>query len=158
MNKKIKALTLCSISLCILFSCILTFMFTEPIAAPGVVHPASKKAQNSEDPIKWVDFNIPYHVMKRAMDTDIDSYDDKIHISWIDILAYLGAKYGGQFSNYSEKDMDEFVSMIKKGTSVSKITDNMKYFSYYNKAYDAVLGGFLGEYQIKIEETDSEKA
>lgn len=158
MNKKIKALTLCSISLCILFSCILTFMFTEPFAAPGTVRPASEKTQNSEDPIKWVDFNIPYHVMKRAMDTDIDSYDDKIHINWIDILAYLGAKYGGQFSNYSENDMDEFVSMIKKGTSVSKITENMKYFSYYSKAYDAVLGGFLGEYQIKIEGTGSEKA
>ncbi len=65
-----------------------------------------------------MDFNIPYEVMKKAMDIDIESYDEKIHISWTDILAYLGARYGGDFSRYSEKDMDSFTKeLFEKATS-----------------------------------------
>lgn len=94
--------------------------------------------------------------MKRAMDIDVDTYKEKIHISWIDTLAYLGAKYGGEFSSYSDTDMDEFADKVKKGKSVSIITKDMKYFDYYSKAYGAVLNGMLGEYQIKIPDEKSE--
>ncbi len=30
----------------------------------------------------------------------------------------------------------------------------MKYYPYYSRAYDAVLGGFLGEYQLEIPDSD----
>ena len=59
------------------------------------------------------------------MDTDIDTYDEAVHVSWIDILAYLAAKYGGDFSNYSNDDMDDFIENVKKGRSVATITKNM---------------------------------
>ncbi len=34
--------------------------------------------------------------------------------------------------------------------SVEEITKDMKYFNYYQRAYKAVLGGFLREYQQQI--------
>jgi murein DD-endopeptidase MepM/ murein hydrolase activator NlpD len=84
------------------------------------------------------------------MDIDIDTYDEKIHVDWVDVLAYLGAKYGGNFSNYRESDMETFVKKIKSGKSVKLLTKDMEYFDYYSRAYGAVLNGFLGEYQIKV--------
>lgn len=110
----------------------------------------NKKVKDANKPIKWVEFNVPYEVMKRAMDIDIETYDENIHINWVDILAYLGARYGGNFQNYQDEHMDEFVDKIKKGKSVASITKDMKYFNYYSKAYGAVLNGFLGEYQLKV--------
>ena len=101
-----------------------------------------------------MDFDIPYEVMKKAMDIDIESYNEKIHLSWTDILAYLGARYGGDFSRYSEKDMDSFTEALRKGDKLSDITGNMKHYPYYSKAYDAVLGGFLGEYQLEIPDSN----
>ena len=39
------------------------------------------------EPIKWVDFGVPYESMKYALDQDIATFDQEKHISWIDILA-----------------------------------------------------------------------
>ena len=112
--------------------------------------PLSRKVSDSEKPLKWVEFNVPYEPLKRAMDIDVDSYQDKIHISWIDLLAYLGARYGGDFSHYQDSHMDDFAAKIKNGKSVASLTKDMKYFDYYSRAYGAVLQGMLGEYQIRI--------
>lgn len=109
-----------------------------------------KPSSDAEKPIRWVEFNIPYDVLKKAMDIDIETYDEPVHVDWIDVLAYLGARYGGDFTGYKAADMDSFVSDIKGGRSVAALTKDMKYFDYYHKAYSAVLGGMLGEYQIKI--------
>ena len=112
--------------------------------------PLSRKVSDPEKPLKWVEFNVPYEPLKRAMDIDVDSYQDKIHISWIDLLAYLGARYGGDFSQYQDSHMDDFAAKIKNGKSVASLTKDMKYFDYYSRAYGAVLQGMLGEYQIRI--------
>ncbi|NLD19921.1 MAG: polysaccharide deacetylase family protein [Clostridiales bacterium] len=110
----------------------------------------AQKQTSAEKPIKWVEFDVPYEVMKEAMDIDIETYNNNIHINWVDILAYLGAKYGGQFDYYQSSDMTQFVNKIKKGCSPSSLTKDMKYFDYYSRAYGAILNGFLGEYQIKL--------
>ena len=108
-----------------------------------------KPSSDAEKPIRWVEFNIPYDVLKKAMDIDIETYDEPVHVDWTDVLAYLGARYGGDFTGYKAADMDSFVSDIKGGRSVAALTKDMKYFDYYHKAYSAVLGGMLGEYQIR---------
>ena len=115
------------------------------------------RQEDPEEPIKWVDFNVPYHVLKRAMDTDIETYDEKIHVSWIDILAYLGARYGGDFSSYRDSHMDSFVEKVKKGVSAATAAKGLEHFSYYSRAYGAVLGGLLGEYQIRLPMRNPEK-
>jgi len=44
------------------------------------------------EPIKWVDFGIPYESLKYALDKDIATFDREEHISWIDILALSATK------------------------------------------------------------------
>ena len=46
-------------------------------------------------PIKWVDFQIPYESLKYAMDVDIHSFDQEKHIRWVDVLALAGCRTGG---------------------------------------------------------------
>jgi len=46
--------------------------------------------QASAEPIKWVDFSVPYESLKYAMDVDISTAEKEKHISWIEILAVAG--------------------------------------------------------------------
>ncbi|MCI8647207.1 MAG: polysaccharide deacetylase family protein [Firmicutes bacterium] len=112
-----------------------------------VRHQPSTSAGSS---LKWVDFDVTYEALKKAMELDIETYEQEIHASWIDSLAYLGAKYGGDFSQYREADLDQFMENLKKGQELEDFTKNMKYFPYYQKAYGTVLGGMLGYYKIEI--------
>lgn len=148
-KKKAKLITVSVLLICTIVSSCFSFLLSDPASL------TLKKSTDSDKPIKWVEFDVPYEALKRAMDIDIDTYDDEIHIDWVDILAYLGARYGGNFSNYNDKHMDEFVEQVKGGKSVAAITDDMEYFDYYSKAYGAVLNGFLGEYQLKIQDETS---
>lgn len=143
-KKKARLAAIGVIILCTILSSCFTAFMSDPAAITG------KMSKDPEKPIKWVEFNVPYDVLKRAMDIDMDTYAEGIHVSWVDILAYLGAKYGGSFDRYENDDMDKFVNSVKKGRSVASITRDMKYFNYYSKAYGAVLNGLLGEYQVKV--------
>ena len=100
--------------------------------------------------IKWVDFDITNPAMERALQYDISSFGTTPKINWLDILGYLGAKYGGDFSKYKAKDMDNFVSERRKGKTVEDLTEKMSSFGYYREAYGAVLEGFVGEFQIEV--------
>lgn len=100
--------------------------------------------------IKWVDFNVSAEAMHRALRYDVDSCQQELHINWIELLAYLGAKYGGDFSRYDEKDMAALVEKLNAGTSIQILTEDMKYYPYYLEAYEAVLGGMVGTYDIEI--------
>lgn len=107
---------------------------------------ASSAAQEKKDFIKWVDFNVTYLAMQKAMKIDIDSHNSGGNISWIDLLAYLGAKYGGDFSRYKSNDMDTLVGKLQS-QSMESLTDGMKYFTYYKEAYTAALGGLVGKFK-----------
>jgi peptidoglycan LD-endopeptidase LytH len=90
-------------------------------------------------------FNVPYLALKKAMNLDIEAHKQGKDLSWITILAYLGAKYGGDFSRYKSADIDAFLKQLET-KSVEEITSGMKYYNYYHEAYSAVLGGMLGKY------------
>ena len=101
------------------------------------------------DFIKWVDFQVTSEAMNDAYQYDIQSHDTDTKIDWINLLAVLGVKYGGDFKNYKKADMDAIAQqIIKKETTLEEMTKNMKYYNYYNDAYHAVLGGMVGEYKI----------
>lgn len=101
--------------------------------------------------IKWVSFDVTYPALKKAMDLDISSHNkDGYKYNWIEILSYLGAKYGGKFSKYKEIDMNTFVERLEAGEKVEDITKDMKFYSYYLEAYTAVLGEFVGNYKIQV--------
>ena len=55
--------------------------------------------------IKWVDFSVTNEAMTKAFRLDMDTCQAKLHFNWIELLAYLGAKYGGDFSRYKASDM-----------------------------------------------------
>lgn len=100
-----------------------------------------------KDYIKWVEFNVPYEVLEKAMRLDINSVQSSVHINWIEVLSYLGARYGGDFKSYKEKDLNEIAERLSSGEKIESITQNMKYYSYYKSAYTAVLGEFLGYFK-----------
>jgi len=112
-----------------------------------------------KDYIKWVDFGISCAALERAYKFDVESQTEEIKLNWIELLAYLGVKYGGDFSKYKEKNMVELVKKIRSSEeTMESMTADMKYYNYYLEAYSAVLGGFVGEYEIQIQsETNSEE-
>lgn len=105
--------------------------------------------------IKWVDFNVTYNAMDAAYQADVESHTQEVQLNWIELLAYLGAKYGGDFKNYSQKDLNQLVERLQgKEETMETITQDMKYYSYYYEAYSAVLGGMVGEYQVETKNED----
>ncbi|MDD4780452.1 MAG: M23 family metallopeptidase [Tissierellia bacterium] len=109
--------------------------------------------------IKWVDFNVCYTALDKALRSDIKSQKNDVKLDWIELLAYLGAKYGGNFSKYKEKHMDELIKKLNNGETIEELTEKMKYFNYYLEAYTAILDGFVGHYEIEVdnEENPEEK-
>jgi len=116
-----------------------------PNSLPVAAQPEEKEY------IKWVDFDVPASLMKRVMEIDIETHDSSAHMRWVDTLAYLGAKYGGDFSKYKKSDLESLIEDVQNGESIASIGEDMKYYAYYKQAYAAVLNGFLGEYEIETE-------
>ena len=101
------------------------------------------------EPIKWVNFDVPYESLKYAMDTDITTAEQEKHISWIDILALSACRTGGKCGLASVK---KAVTDLKGDKSPEELLGNLyKYYSYYFDAYTAVLGGLLGNYSVEID-------
>ena len=100
-----------------------------------------------KDFIKYVEFNPTEIVLRQALKIDIETYKTDRHIGWVDLLAYSAAKTGGKFSKSKSKYVDELAKKIQEGEKLRDITKDLKYFSYYKKAYGAVLNGFVGQYK-----------
>ena len=99
--------------------------------------------------IRWVDFGVPYESLKYAMDTDIATFDQEKHISWIEILALAACRTGGKCPLSSVK---KAVQELKGDKSPEELLGNLyQYYSYYHNAYDAALGGLLGSFAIEID-------
>lgn len=111
----------------------------------------------SDEPIKWVEFNVPYEAMEKALSYDVESYKTETHMDWIELLAYLGAKYGGDFSQYKSSDMEELTAKLKEGEYTAHLAKKMKYYNYYLRAYTAVLGGLVGEYEVQVKKEGSDE-
>lgn len=116
-------------------------------------------ASKKKDYIKYAEFNVCYDALEKAMGADIESHQNnkKIKINWIEILALLGTKYGGNFKEYKAKDMDEIISLLEQGKKIEELTKNMKYYPYYHEVYSAVLGNFLGEYKEQALDENGKK-
>lgn len=109
------------------------------------------KEEDEEDYIKWVDFNVTQEAMQRALQYDLDTYGTDCHIDWIVLLAYAGCRGGGEFGKKSLEYIDTAASALSEGKSATEFSEELQYFDYYYEAYRAVLGGFVGEYQVADE-------
>lgn len=101
--------------------------------------------------IKYVEFNVTKSALHAAADLDISSQSEKNKLDFITLLAYLGAKYGGDFSKYKYSDMTDFALKLSNGENEKSLTKDMKYYSYYKEAYTAALNGMVGAYEEERE-------
>ena len=102
---------------------------------------------NAKEVIRWVDFQIPYESLKYAMETDITTFEQEKHISWIDILALAGCRTGGkcQLSAVKKAAQD-----LKGDKDPEELLGSLyRYYAYYHESYSAALGGLLGDFQIE---------
>ena len=109
-----------------------------------------------KDFIKWVDFKVTATAMQKAAKLDIESVNSSIHLNWLDLLSVLAVKYGGDFSRFKESDLTALSKRLTNGEKIEDITRDMKYYSYYREAYEAVLGEYIGEYEIQQQAENSE--
>lgn len=118
----------------------------------GELH-AGLELQETEEPekkeyIKWVDFNVSYDALCAAYQWDVDTHNTEHHIDWIDLLAYTACVCGGEFNEKAVKTLNRTAGKLAKGEeTMEALTEGKKYFAYYREAYEAVLGGMVGEYQ-----------
>ena len=95
----------------------------------------------------WVEFNVPSDVMEKAFRLDMGTVQEEVHLDWVELLAYLGAKYGGDFERFRQTDLDAVVEKLKSGSAMEEIAKDMKYYAYYREAYGAVLDGMVGYFE-----------
>lgn len=145
MAKKNKYLSLAGMAL-FLAAAILAFPLLPQLSAAQT---ATEKEKNF---IRYVEFNPCYSALDRALEEDIRVHEEGGSRSWVDTLAYLGAKYGGDFSQYRAQDMDDLFHRLDSGETMEEITSSMTYYSYYQEAYGAVLDGLVGTYKEETTE------
>lgn len=114
----------------------------------GATDSSNNNSTNStsakKDYIKYVEFNVSQTALSTAIEKDISTKSEKNHIDCITQLAYLGAKYAGDFKKYKYSDLDNLFNMLNSGKTIEDITKDMKYYNYYKKAYTAALNGIVG--------------
>ncbi len=109
------------------------------------VSAAAKEADDGKKPIKWVEFKVTKEALSDTAAIDIKTHGTDRHYSWIELLAFLGSRYGGDFSRYKKADLTD---LLKKadGGKISELPKNEKLYNYYLRAYGAILSGLLGPY------------
>lgn len=141
------------IEVIILIFLLVSFFFVTPggnFSFPVLNQDGKASPSETKKFIKWVDFDVTAKAMQEAFRYDINTCQSDLHLNWVDLLAYLGTKYGGDFSKYRTKDLDGLAEQLLSGKTMEELTDKMKYYSYYREAYGAVLDGLVGEYEIQI--------
>lgn len=134
--------------------CLITMVMLIALAGAWLHQARQQKAVAATDGdyIKWVEFNATTQALKKACLLDIESYEEAVRLDWITLLAYAAVRGGGEFDNKSLKYIDEAAqALTEQTTSREKLSEKYKHFDYYYEAYEAVLGGMLGEYEIETE-------
>ena len=99
------------------------------------------------DTINWVDFNVSTEAMLTALETDIATFDQEKHLSWIDILALAACRTGGKVTASAAR---KAAQDLQKDKSAEELLGNLhRYYAYYHDAYTAALGGLVGSYAIE---------
>lgn len=117
------------------------------IFAAFLILPLLCVSVRAEEPIRWVDFQVPYESLQYAMKADIDTFEQEKHISWIDILAVAACRTGGKCGLKSVRKAAE--DLIGDQSPEELLGDLGRYYDYYHEAYTAALGGLLGSFSIE---------
>lgn len=110
----------------------------------------------AEGNIKYIDFTPTVAALRAASDYDIKTHGTDRHIGWVELLAAWAAKTGGSFDGFSEKKLTALAEKILS-SDPRTASGNEKLYDYYSEAYEAVLGGMLGNYtEVKLADDGSE--
>lgn len=133
----------------------MTFISTVVMPANDPVTVFNEDEKNN-DYIKYVEFKVPYCALEKALELDIDTHNTNkdVKINWIELLACLAAKKGGDFSCYKDSDVDAIVNDLNSGKSMEQMTSKLKFYPYFLKSYTAILGEFVGNYSVEKESDD----
>lgn len=101
--------------------------------------------------IKWVSFDVSQTALNDTLSADISSHETDKPLDWIELLAVLGTKYGGNFKSYKKAHLNDIITKIKNGATPEEIGSKYGNYTYFYKAYSAVLDGFCGDYSVKLE-------
>lgn len=143
----------CSVlSLCILVG-LCSFIVSNSLSIPGSAPVAATEEESTDAPsyIKWFEFDATSEVLTQAMKRDIASMEQEVKLNWIEIIACLATKYGGDFGRYKASDMDAVCEKLQAGTPPAEIAENEKNYTYYYEGYYAALGGLVGDYEIEVD-------
>lgn len=123
-----------------------------PAASPEAPAPSESPAPN-KDYIRWVDFNAPAALMRQLIQLDAASRETEnaAPLNWIEALAYLGAKCGGDFTKYKPSMLRKLQDALKDGQTIAELGAGLKTYAYYFEAYSAALGGLVGAYELETE-------
>ena len=148
-----------SLSLFILIALLITGLIIQEISNSGSIAVSSdyiwenKKNENEtkNNYIKWVDFSPTYNVLVDTSKLDIDSHNNgnSITYNWIELLSYLACIYGGNFDNYKSDDLKKLCDKLSSGSTMEELTHDLKHYSYFYEAFDAVLHEYIGYYEVE---------
>lgn len=109
--------------------------------------------------IKWVDFTVSYDALCTAYELDVASHESAHPLNWIELLAYTAARTGGRFDKKSLSILNKLGKELSDGSvTLKELTREMDYYDYYLEAYEAVLGGMVGEYEMETEAEDGTRS
>ncbi len=143
----------------IFFSLLLAVILLTGTLAPVAIYTVSTQtAEKKKDFIKWVDFGVSYEALSAALSLDIKTHTEEGQspLSWVEILSYLAAKYGGDFSHFKKSDIDRLQeTLTAENKTIDDLGKNLKTYSYFKEAYGAVLNGFVGNYSMEIPDPEN---
>lgn len=163
MDKKQRARFLTRIRKGILAECVLVMLAAVIVVGRQSSAEESRTANNSvlsieNDYIKWVDFTVSYEALCQAYDWDVKTHGTEHEICWVELLAYTAARTGGRFDKNALKTMEKAAKALSGGEkTLEELTKDLKYYSYYREAYDAAIGGLVGEYEEECEDGSYEQ-
>ena len=108
------------------------------------------QAKASDGAIEWMQFDVPYAALDQALDLVLEAYEHEISLDMATPLAYLAAKYWGEWGRYRRQDLEPLRAQVLAGEDTHALTKELEQYDYFYTCYDAVLAGIVGGYQIEL--------
>ena len=139
-----------------LLTAAVALLLSAAVIAGGCLIRGALAQEEEKSYIKWVDFNIPYDMLEKALTLDVESHrkNDAVQFNWIELLAYTAARNGGNWSGVKTQKLEELAALLRQGKTLEELTQGLKHYDYFLEAYTAVLGGMVGSYEVQVASGD----